>query len=142
MTTNTLDNLDSALIRPGRVDLQVGFTLATNDQILDIYKRMYSQCDSVIGRQHVSEEATLPSNPQKQASINADGPEYSANRTSMDTMAQEFASKIPPDSLSPAEIQGYLLERKFDPGRALREIVGWQERRLSSKQNASRSQSY
>lgn len=48
MTTNCPSKLDSALIRPGRVDLQVGFTLATRDQIRDIFQRMYStDCDTI-----------------------------------------------------------------------------------------------
>jgi chaperone BCS1 len=40
MTTNYPEQLDPALIRPGRVDLQIRFTLATRDQICDIFKRM------------------------------------------------------------------------------------------------------
>ncbi|KAF2801708.1 P-loop containing nucleoside triphosphate hydrolase protein [Mytilinidion resinicola] len=42
MTTNRPEKLDNALIRPGRVDMQVEFTLATRDQIRDIFIRMYS----------------------------------------------------------------------------------------------------
>ena len=42
MTTNHPEKLDEALIRPGRVDMQVEFTLATRDQIRDIFIRMYS----------------------------------------------------------------------------------------------------
>ncbi|XTI87025.1 P-loop containing nucleoside triphosphate hydrolase protein [Cenococcum geophilum] len=42
MTTNHPERLDEALIRPGRVDMQVEFTLAMRDQIRDIFIRMYS----------------------------------------------------------------------------------------------------
>jgi chaperone BCS1 len=42
MSTNYPEKLGSALIRPGRVDLQVEFTLATHDQIRDIFTRMYT----------------------------------------------------------------------------------------------------
>jgi chaperone BCS1 len=45
MTTNYPQMLDSALSRPGRIDQQVKFTLATNDQIKDIYERMYEADD-------------------------------------------------------------------------------------------------
>ena len=41
MTTNHPENLDEALIRPGRVDIQIKFTLTTRDQIRDIFIRMY-----------------------------------------------------------------------------------------------------
>lgn len=40
MMTNYPEKLDSALIRPGPVDLQIGFTFATRTQIRDIFKRM------------------------------------------------------------------------------------------------------
>jgi chaperone BCS1 len=41
-TTASTSGSDSALIRPGCVDLQVHFTLATHSQILDTIARMYS----------------------------------------------------------------------------------------------------
>ncbi|KAI9650997.1 hypothetical protein NHQ30_001034 [Ciborinia camelliae] len=43
MTTNHPENLDEALIRPGRVDHQVAFTNATRHQIKEIFERMYSK---------------------------------------------------------------------------------------------------
>ncbi len=41
MTTNTPESLDGALIRPGRVDLQVEFTNATTRQAEELFIRMY-----------------------------------------------------------------------------------------------------
>jgi len=41
MTTNKPESLDEALIRPGRVDLQVGFTNATRAQAAELFERMY-----------------------------------------------------------------------------------------------------
>ncbi|KAJ9139401.1 BCS1 N terminal-domain-containing protein [Pleurostoma richardsiae] len=41
MTTNKPEALDEALIRPGRVDLQVAFTSATRDQARELFERMY-----------------------------------------------------------------------------------------------------
>ncbi|KAJ4302172.1 hypothetical protein N0V88_002308 [Collariella sp. IMI 366227] len=41
MTTNKPETLDDALIRPGRVDLQVGFTNATQEQARELFVRMY-----------------------------------------------------------------------------------------------------
>ncbi|KAK4114526.1 P-loop containing nucleoside triphosphate hydrolase protein [Canariomyces notabilis] len=41
MTTNRPETLDEALIRPGRVDLQVAFTNATQDQARELFMRMY-----------------------------------------------------------------------------------------------------
>ncbi|KAI3396361.1 hypothetical protein diail_12251 [Diaporthe ilicicola] len=41
MTTNKPETLDDALIRPGRVDLQVAFTNATQEQARELFERMY-----------------------------------------------------------------------------------------------------
>ncbi|KAF1991254.1 P-loop containing nucleoside triphosphate hydrolase protein [Aulographum hederae CBS 113979] len=42
MTTNHPEKLDSALIRPGRVDMQIAFTNATKYQAHEIFLRMFS----------------------------------------------------------------------------------------------------
>lgn len=42
MTTNFPEKLDDALIRPGRIDMRIDFTLATRYQIRELFTRMYS----------------------------------------------------------------------------------------------------
>ncbi|KAK2748508.1 hypothetical protein FQN57_000641 [Myotisia sp. PD_48] len=42
MTTNHPEKLDEALIRPGRIDMTVEFTLANKEQTREIFIRMYS----------------------------------------------------------------------------------------------------
>lgn len=43
MTTNRPEDLDDALIRPGRVDLQVAFSNATPKQTKELFERMYTK---------------------------------------------------------------------------------------------------
>ena len=42
MTTNFPEKLDEALIRPGRIDMQIAFTKATRLQMTELFTRMYS----------------------------------------------------------------------------------------------------
>ncbi|XMA09631.1 hypothetical protein WAI453_002422 [Rhynchosporium graminicola] len=51
----------------------------------------------------------------------------------LSSIATAFARKIPNQQFSPAEIQGYLLKRKSDPRRALREISAWVEDLVEQK---------
>lgn len=49
MTTNHIEKLDPALIRPGRIDMTVPFSLATGDQLRQIFKAMYADVEADIG---------------------------------------------------------------------------------------------
>jgi len=46
MTINCFEKLDEALIRPGRIDIKVEFTMATRSQISELFTRMYFPDDS------------------------------------------------------------------------------------------------
>ncbi|OJJ48961.1 hypothetical protein ASPZODRAFT_129305 [Penicilliopsis zonata CBS 506.65] len=108
MTTNHPDTLDAALIRPGRVDMMIGFTLATRSQIAELFKRMY-----------------------------ADHPDGEKG-SSLEALADQFASSLPDSTLSPAEVQGYLLMRKKEPRRAVDEVDEWREEILEAKRAQER----
>lgn len=147
MTTNCPEKLDAALIRPGRVDLQVHFTLATQDQSRDIFRRMYS-ADHDDNEDQSSESTTTKTTEKKTskgesktAKEDADFLELLTRKPVYDIvapeklqeMAEEFASQIPDGKFSPAEIQGFLLTRKKEPRRALDEVAKWRDGMLEAK---------
>lgn len=59
MTTNKPETLDDALIRPGRVDLQVAFTNATGEQARELFERMY-EGDSLRAAAHRTTDGPEP----------------------------------------------------------------------------------
>ena len=60
MTTNYPQKLDDALIRPGRVDLKVEFTLASKQQIRELFLRMYCADSREAARQPTMLSQIIP----------------------------------------------------------------------------------
>ena len=51
MTTNYLDRLDSALVRPGRVDMKVKIDYASESQIQRTFERFYPNAPALLSKQ-------------------------------------------------------------------------------------------
>ncbi|KAK4657267.1 hypothetical protein QC762_211510 [Podospora pseudocomata] len=213
MTTNKPETLDEALIRPGRVDLQIAFTNATREQTCELFKRMYD-ADRTATTPFQKEDRpqstattrlrsrlaffrspskkitrTISAPVVRQLPLNDNSGEKDGNLTDtsvtttavdldsdlcslpssasptkisfapeevnkllaeeiddlkpitpeeLDKIAQGFASKIPEGQFSPAELQGFLLKRKREPRRALREVGVWVEGTLEQKKSKTK----
>ncbi|KAL6852380.1 hypothetical protein ACO1O0_006924 [Amphichorda felina] len=129
MTTNHLENLDKALIRPGRVDMTVEFGRADTDMTAAIFRAIYTPYD---GERNPS--TGVDRKGEKQSSPEDD---HEGNRAKtleqIDDLAQRFAAKIPGLEFSPAEIQGLLLRHKRDPLAVLDAAEGWIEQTRKEK---------
>ncbi|CAL8101967.1 unnamed protein product [Calicophoron daubneyi] len=111
MTTNYVDRLDAALIRPGRVDYRVSIDYCDRSQLLRMFSRFY------------------PSPPQQKPE--SDSSFYGAGEVSSPSpsledpgvrLAQQFAEKLEGVRVSSAEVQGYLLNYKDNPNEALKNV--------------------
>jgi mitochondrial chaperone BCS1 len=94
MTTNKPESLDDALIRPGRVDLQVAFTNATREQAREIFVRMYeadSKIDAII-KSKMSQElpgstaSSPPLSPLRECAEQKDGNYLSDGSTEVEEL--------------------------------------------------------
>ncbi|KAJ5318692.1 hypothetical protein N7476_005112 [Penicillium atrosanguineum] len=103
MTTNRKGDLDYALTRPGRVDLEVEFQLADREITTQIYRYMVKQ----------------PSNVSSGMEAAVD------DRQSIDKQAIDFACKIPEGKFSPAQIMSYLTQHRDMPSAALDNVEAW-----------------
>jgi mitochondrial chaperone BCS1 len=94
MTTNYPEKLDDALIRPGRVDMKVDFTLATKHQTRELFIRMYC-ADS-------REAARVPTNLREimpdvlKAGTPADRPAISEKSAEKQSAPSRLAKLLPP----------------------------------------------
>ena len=116
MTTNHPDRLDEALVRPGRVDMQVKFGLATHAQVYDIFVRMFQRFDGYDAEKKYR-NGTIANLRERET--------LDEKEDRLEDMAEQFAAKVPDCQLSPAEIQGFLLLHSGKPREALREVEAW-----------------
>ncbi|KAF4336437.1 mitochondrial chaperone BCS1 [Fusarium beomiforme] len=122
MTTNHLEKLDKALIRPGRVDMIVEFGRADAGMSASIFRAIYAPYegeDTPINGTEILD----PEEAQKQAALAEKTRQETIER--VNALADKFAAKVPELEFSPAEIQGLLLKHKRNPEAVIDAVDDW-----------------
>ncbi|WVQ97865.1 hypothetical protein IAU59_004981 [Kwoniella sp. CBS 9459] len=128
-TTNHPERLDSALIRPGRFDVQLAFQDATPAQAAELFKHFFP-LSNFSRAPSTSDTGKADEVPPKEKEGHAD---LLGSEEELDQLAQKFAEDIfsPMSdsafnfSISMAALQGYLLTHKRDPRSASTEAGEW-----------------
>ncbi|KAL4962473.1 BCS1 and AAA domain-containing protein [Aspergillus stella-maris] len=107
MTTNMPQELDRALIRPGRVDLHIRFQLPSPAELRELFLSLYSDAPYK-GLHDASQE--------KKEMI---------QKERLDGLADTFSKSLPENRFSVAEVQGFLLRYKQHPEEACENIGNW-----------------
>jgi chaperone BCS1 len=115
MTTNHAEDLDKALIRPGRVDMTLHFGLADANMAGAIFKGVFAHL-------HRLHSATADDIDDDETGRKRQAETVKAK---VEGMASDFASMVPPGEFSPAEIQGYLIRHRKEPEAALNGAHDW-----------------
>jgi chaperone BCS1 len=115
LTSNTPDTLDRALVRPGRIDRQVYFGPVSRACARNIFLRMFAS-DAGKGAGSKGADAA-DQHPVWRAQPGVGEHELSA-------LADRFAEQVPEARVSPAELQGFLLDHKR-PAEAVERVGGW-----------------
>ncbi|KAI1327372.1 BCS1 N terminal-domain-containing protein [Xylariaceae sp. FL0255] len=126
MTTNHLEKLDKALIRPGRVDLTVEFGLADNYMTSNIFRNIFAYLEGDDGTD--PNQLLLLSPDQRDAFKDKQAKYQAAHDSRINVLAEEFASRIPEHEFSPAELQGHLMKFKRDPQKVVDEASEFVEK--------------
>jgi chaperone BCS1 len=148
MTTNHIDKLDKALIRPGRVDMIVKFDRSDRGMTAAIFRAIYAplEGDVVASAADLNVKTTSPKalfnfrsssaaaaevvekekkEAEEKKREEEEAKEKKENLARVEALAEEFADRIPSHEFSPAEIQGYLLKNKRDPAKAVDGAAAW-----------------
>ncbi|KAJ8106151.1 hypothetical protein ONZ43_g7159 [Nemania bipapillata] len=117
MTTNHVEKLDKALIRPGRVDMIVKFGLADEYMCSSIFRNIFAYLEGDDSRP-VDQDLTL--DPEERvAALEKRKQDRVDHDAKIDELAKAFAAKIPTHEFSPAELQGHLMRHKHNPQKAV-----------------------
>jgi chaperone BCS1 len=141
MTTNKPKELDQALIRPGRLDVHISFTLPQRVEIVEMFLSMYRGLDKITEKPStpVLFEAAKKDNVESSSSggdslkpIRLETVETLVQKEELEQLAEKFVDELPEGQLSLAAIQGYLLRYKHDPRAAVEHAKAWSEESLKA----------
>jgi chaperone BCS1 len=113
MTSNFADQLDKALIRPGRIDKLILLSYINKESARLMFLRMF---------------ARETDNDNDNDNDDENNKKHSGNETSdeeLQNLALQFSNEIPEGKLTPAQLQGYLLNHRTAPKPALAGIARW-----------------
>jgi chaperone BCS1 len=136
MTTNHIEKLDPALLRPGRVDLSIAFGYSDRDTIKNLFMAIYAPLDCEIPKSlsSTTQKNTPPASPRHSPSPSTSSttklqpPAFDTHsKEEIAALASKFADAIPVGEFTPAEIQGHLLLHKKNPMHAIEDAELWVE---------------
>lgn len=146
MTTNHIEKLDPALLRPGRVDMTVCFDFSDSETIKGLFCSMYGVRKVAFGegrKNHAKDKANKANGKEGPLTNGAGKHQDEKERTAqvgkekhhewVTSLADEFITRVPAGEFTPAEIQGYLLRYKDKPEDAIKGASDWVKSKREDK---------
>jgi len=146
-TTNYYDRLDEALRRPGRIDLEVEFELATKYQAREQFCQFYvpqittkeTEAGIILAKAK-SQELDEGKDEEKHfenKDLNPDDLEFAAK---FSRLADQFAENFQEHVISSASLQEYLLMYKTGPTEAVVKFKAWVEAQVEKREHINQTE--
>ncbi|KAH6660461.1 P-loop containing nucleoside triphosphate hydrolase protein [Truncatella angustata] len=107
MTTNKPDQLDSALVRPGRIDMKVFLGNINQQSAKQMFVRMFSP--------------------------DLDSSESPMRLEDIEKLGDDFGSRIPEDTFTPSQLQGFFQSNLDSATDAVTNVTTWVEKEIHKK---------
>lgn len=145
-TTNYYDRLDEALIRPGRIDLEVKFELASKYQAREQFCQFYVPTPTSVTKEKEPGFALSNTNQGKGGSPTSTAltEKYFEDKdlqiddldfaTRISRLADQFVEDFPEYVISSASLQQYLLMHKSGPIEAVAKFKTWVQAEVERKE--------
>jgi len=138
MTTNHIERLDQALIRPGRADEKFEFQLADEKTMVQLFRYVFLEGDDPEPGKTVED-----SGDAERCGSSGPGPGKSVeDGEKIELLATEFAAKVPKYEFSSAEIMSILLANKQSPRHAIDNVEVWMKKIREQKKKVKRADSW
>ncbi|KAI2468491.1 P-loop containing nucleoside triphosphate hydrolase protein [Annulohypoxylon bovei var. microspora] len=119
ITTNQPDELDEALVRPGRVDRKIYFGHVDQHVARQMFRRMFGGGSAENSTARGGSVESLGS--VQDSFFTKETREYDP----LTALATRFSKEIPEGTFTPAHLQEYLLRHRMSPLRAVDEVADW-----------------
>jgi len=110
MTTNHIENLDPALIRPGRIDKMVYMGKVERPMAKEMFMRFFKP------------DEQTPDTTADDRTTDSTGDTVLEE---IERLADKFVANFPEDEVSPAQLQGYLVRHRGSPDAAIAGLEVW-----------------
>lgn len=125
MTANEPESLDEALIRRGRIDKEIYLGHVSADSAQQMFMRMTAPetTNTVTGGGDYSVDGSCIGMVERDASPSSS--HSAVDDAKRERLSKEFSRQVPVNTVTPAQLQEYLLYYRADPEGAARNISAW-----------------